>query len=346
MAGDSSDRLARYQRADLARWASRLLVRVGLRRRDALRLAAILVDTDAEGIPTHGLTLLPRVVAALEAGEMNPRPDIHRTARRGAVAHLDGDNGPGQVVAWGAMQEAIRRARRSGAGLVAVSNTNHFGAAGTYTQQAALAGCWGLAVSNSRALVAPAGASRPLLGTNPISLAAPGREGDGMAIDLSTAASSRGKIRQAAALGRPIAPGLALDARGRPTTDAASAMEGFVLPMGGQRGLALGLLVELLAVGLGGARLSVEVPGPDARWGGLGLGQLFLAVDPGALERGSAERVSTLLRETRAVNGRAPGDRRRSAREHSDRVGVALPARVEGQLRELGRRVGLAAPFR
>ncbi len=276
---------------------------------------------------------------------MNPRPDVRPTARRGAVAHLDGDNGPGQIVAWAAMQEAIRRARRSGAGLVAVSNTNHFGAGGTYTQQAAAAGYWGLAVSNSRALVAPPGATAPLLGTNPISLAAPGDDGDRAVIDLSTAASSRGKIRQAAALGQSISPGLALDARGRPTTDAAAAMEGFLLPMGGARGLALGLLVELLAVGLCGARLSVEVPGPDARWGGLGLGQLFLAVHPGALGSRSTERVSTLLRRTRELNGRAPGDRRRAVGEVSGRNGVPLTARVERQLRDLGRQVGLLGPF-
>jgi LDH2 family malate/lactate/ureidoglycolate dehydrogenase len=92
-----------------------------------------------------------------------------------------------------------------------------------------------------------------------------------MLVDFSTAGIARGKVRQAAREGGSIPPGVAQDRDGQPTTDAARALQGLLLPMGGERGLALGLLVELLAV-LGGGRLSSDVPRAEDIWGGFGLG--------------------------------------------------------------------------
>ncbi len=317
-----------------------------MRPTESCRVAGILVQTDARGVPTHGVTLLPRLTAALRSGELQRRPRLRVLARRGAAVHLDGDNGPGYLVAWLAMERAIRMAERTGVAFVAVSNTNHFGAASVYADQAAEAGVWGLALSNSRAYVAPEGASNALLGTSPVSLAAIGDGGDRLTVDFSTAAIARGKIRRAAREGVPLEPNLALDTRGRPTTDAASAMDGFLLPMGGGRGIALGLLVELL-VGLGGARLSLEVPGPDARWGGLGLGQLFVAIDPAAFGAPdqTAARVSRLVQATRERAGRVPGERARRGERTAASAGIAVPDAVRADLVALGEALGVPAPF-
>ena len=314
-----------------------MLRRAGLRRTEAERLATILVDAEAAGVATHGLVLLPRIIGALRSGELNAHARARILSTRAAVERLDGDNGVGQLIAWTAMEHAVRRARRHGIGLVAVCNTNHFGAASTYVEQAANAGCWGLAASNGSARVAPVGAREPLLSTSPLALAALGAHGERIVVDFSTAAIARGKVRQAAREGAAIPPGVAQDRDGQPTTDAARAMEGLLLPMGGERGLALGLLVELFAV-LGGASLSIDVPRADDIWGGFGLGQTFVAIEPAALgaPRPLADQVSRLLHATRTLAGRAPGDRRREASSRASTHGITLSPSVRRQLESVG----------
>jgi L-2-hydroxycarboxylate dehydrogenase (NAD+) len=332
--------------AELTRWAARVLTRAGLTRSAARHLADILVRTDASGVPTHGIVLLPRFVGALGRGELNPRPHVHVVASRSAAAHVDGDNGAGQLVAWTAMARAIHMARRAGVGLVTLSNNNHFGAASTYVEQAAESGCWGLAVSNSSARVAPVGGREALLGTSPIALAALGLDADRMVLDFSTAAIARGKVREAAREGRALPDGVAQDVDGHPTTDAARAMDGLLLPMGGPRGLALGLFVELLAI-LGGARLATDISQSDEGWGGLDIGQTFVAIDPAAFGAPGAlqEQVSRLLGNTRRLAGRAPGDRRHTARERAQTEGVRLSRLIYQQLLTVSRETAVPILF-
>jgi LDH2 family malate/lactate/ureidoglycolate dehydrogenase len=123
-------------------------------------------------------------------------------------------------------------------------------------------------------------------------------------------------------------------------------MAGLLLPLGGERGLALGLLVELLSI-LGGGRLSSQVTLADDRWGGLELGQTFIAIDPTAwcAPGELAAQVAQLQAETRRLAGRAPGDRRRAARMRALEDGVPLSGSVAEQLETLGREMAIPAPL-
>jgi (2R)-3-sulfolactate dehydrogenase (NADP+) len=68
---------------------------------------------------------------------------------------------------------------------------------------------------------------------------------DPLVIDLSLSRVARGKVMLAQKAEKPIPEGWALDAEGNPTTDAAAAMAGSMVPMGGAKGAALALMVEL-----------------------------------------------------------------------------------------------------
>src|SRR5690606_20254247 len=115
-----------------------------------------------------------------------------------------------------------------------------------------------LMFANTPSAIPPAGGSAPLFGTNPIAFAAP-RSGEApLVIDLSLSKVARGKIMAEKQKGEPIPEGWALDANGNPTTDAAAALVGSMLPMGDAKGAALVLMVELLAAGLTGANYSMD----------------------------------------------------------------------------------------
>ena len=73
-----------------------------------------------------------------------------------------------------AMELAITKAATYGIGIVAVRNSNHFGACANYSMMALARGMIGFAVTNSPFVaMVPTFAKKPMMGTNPLSLAAP-----------------------------------------------------------------------------------------------------------------------------------------------------------------------------
>ena len=78
---------------------------------------------------------------------------------------------------------------------------------------------------NTPAYLAVEGSAEPCLGTNPIAWACPRRDGAApVVVDLALAASSRAAIEVAAATGAKLPRGVAIDADGKPTRDAAAAL--------------------------------------------------------------------------------------------------------------------------
>ena len=154
-----------------------------------------------------------------------------------------------------------------------------------------------IGATNATPRVAPPGGSKAVLGTNPLAMAVPDGEG-GIAFqfDFSTSTVALGKVTMAAAAGEAIPPGWAVDAEGNPTTDPDAALGGSLLSTGGYKGYGLGLMVEVLAAGLTGSRLSVDVPPLKAPEGAPhDLGQFYVVIDPsGYSGDGFTERLSAL----------------------------------------------------
>jgi (2R)-3-sulfolactate dehydrogenase (NADP+) len=222
---------------------------------------------------------------------------------------------------------------------VAVTNSNHFGVASYHLEAIAAAGLVGLAMGNSPAAMPAWGGKRALFGTNPVAAAFPRRAGPALSIDLSLSAVARGKIMVAAREGKPIPEGWALDAEGRPTTDAKAALEGSMLPAGGVKGAMLALTVELLVCALSGAAFGFESDSFFTEEGRpTRIGQAFLAIDPGALSGQAVylERVETLIAAMVADPGvRLPGERRRKNAERARSEGVAVPADLLARIRTM-----------
>jgi (2R)-3-sulfolactate dehydrogenase (NADP+) len=200
------------------------------------------------------------------------------------------------------------------------------------------AGFVAIGFTNSPAAINAWGGKRPLFGTNPIAAAFPRKAHAPLIIDLSLTEVARGKIMLAAKEGKPIPPGWAFDAAGNPTTDARAALTGSMAAIGGVKGVMLALMVELICVALTGARFGFENDSFFEPGRGASIGHALIAIDPAAIGGADVyfERIETLIAAMLADDGvRLPGERRRKIVAAAQADGIAVPAALLRQLREL-----------
>src|SRR5512146_603610 len=115
---------------------------------------------------------------------------------------------------------------------------------------------FGMTMCNAGAVVAPFGGAKPPPGTNPIAYAVPCGETIPIVLDIATSAAAHGQIFKAQRRGQAIPFGWAIDAEGKPTTDANAAAKGTLLPFGGHKGYGMGVLVDGLTGALAGATVT------------------------------------------------------------------------------------------
>jgi len=199
----------------------------------------------------------------IDNDQVNTSGEIKVLNESPATLHIDGNNCLGAVVATKAVRRGIEKARESGAAVISIRRSNHFGTAAYYTQMIAEQGMVGIAMTNAFPHVAPLGSCQGYLGTNPISFGAPTASGKPMILDMATSVVARGKILSAAEKGEQIPIGWALDAQGNPTTDAAAALKGVLLPIAGPKGYGLSLFIDILSGVLSGAKFGGHL-GPHA----------------------------------------------------------------------------------
>ena len=320
---------------ELRELAVRVLTAAGTSPGNAASVARALVAADADGIASHGVSRLPAYAYQVMSGKVDGFAVPRVTEAAPAALRIDAATGFAFPAIDAGLERAWRIAGRTGVVAVAVNRSHHFGVAGHHVERAARQGFVALAFGNSPAAIAPWGGRRALYGTNPIAFACPRSAADPLVIDLALGQVARGKIKLAADRGEPIPEGWATDASGRPTTDARAAMEGALLPIGGAKGAALVLMVEILAAVLTGAHFGYEASsfftadGPPPR-----VGQFFLVLDPVHLAgEGFGERLEALLTAVLAQPGtRLPGDRRLANRRRAERDGVDLPAALHADL--------------
>lgn len=324
---------------DLTALATRALEMAGATPDAARAAARALVAADAQGLASHGVSRVPQYATFLRNGRTDPAAAPRIAREKGATCLVDAQSGMAYEACAMAVSEAIARAREYGVACAGVTNSNHFGAAAVHLDAIGKAGLVGMAFSNSPSAMPAWGGKRPIFGTNPIAAIFPRRDADPLLIDLALSEVARGRIMVAAKEGKPIPEGWAVDKDGKPTTDAKAALEGGMLPAGGVKGAMLALMVELLACALTGAAFGYEA---DSFFVDAGnqprLGQLFLAIDPGALAGSDvyfsrvAALVETMLQDE-AV--RLPGDRRRAKADTARSAGISIPDALYQQIEKL-----------
>jgi LDH2 family malate/lactate/ureidoglycolate dehydrogenase len=336
------------------RCAEEALAQAGLSREHAALLADVQLEASLRGQLTHNLGAIPRYARRLASGAINARPELRIERETGVSALLDGDNGPGQLVALAAMNLAIEKAAANGVGVVGVRRSNHFGAAGHYVLQAARRGLIGLGTTNSALWLAPTGGVTPLFGTNPLAVGIPSGRHHPIVLDASMSVTAKGKVAKHLEEGRPLPPGWIFDSAGRPSVDPADLVAGLGIPIGGHKGYGLALVMEALSGVLTGAGFGSDHSRARLKQHGLpaDFGHFFIAIDPELfLSRAEfASRVDRMIDEVKGAKRMEgveeillPGEAELRAREHNLREGLPLSPAVLQALEKYRREAGLVS---
>ena len=194
----------------------------------ATEVAKAVRKAEATGNLICGLYYLESYCLQLQSGRVsgNAEPVVSRP--RPASVMVDAKFGFAQAAFSRGFDIAVKTAREAGTASLAVCHAHTCTSLGYFTEQIAEQGLIGIGFTNASAVVSPPGGNKAVLGTNPIAMAIPARNG-GIAFqfDQSTSAVALGKITMAKEAGETIPLGWAVDADGNPTTD----------PVGGAQGL-------------------------------------------------------------------------------------------------------------
>jgi len=278
-----------------------------------------------------GLYYLDSYCTQLKTGRVDGMAVPVVSKPKAAAVKVDAKLGFAQAAFAKGFDLAVATAKENGSCNFAICHSHTCTSMGYFTEQIASAGLIGIGMTNAPACVSPPGGTKAVLGTNPISMAIPAKDG-GVAFmfDQSTSAIAIGKIRVAAAAGDKIPVGWAVDKEGNPTDDPNAALEGSLVSAGGYKGYGFGLMAEVLAGAITGSLNSVTAPPLKAPEGPAhDLGQFYFMVDPTTFS-GDAfwERLGTLTEAVESQPGaRLPGSNRSAATEVS--IDAALWDKVQ-----------------
>jgi LDH2 family malate/lactate/ureidoglycolate dehydrogenase len=333
---------------ELKRFTRDVFVRTGMSGAHATTVAEVVVWANLRGVDSHGVMRVPRYVEWIEAGVVNPRPDLKVATETAASVLIDADRAAGPVAMTAAMQAAARKAREVGVGLALVRATTHTAALGYYTQAAARQGMAAVALAGSIPNMAYHGARAAGVSTSPISIAVPGGSGGPVVLDMATGIVSLGRLAQARRSGQSLPEGWALDADGKPTTDPQQAE--IPLPMAGPKGSGLALMIEFLTSVLVSNPILAETVGKPARGRRHRQNGLALAIDvsryggDAAVFGREVDRLVAVLKalpRDPGVDILMPGERGARAFEQRSRDGIPLPRTTRDELKTLAARLGV-----
>ncbi len=242
-----------------------LLRQKGVPEANARYMAEVAVKTEAFGIHTHGLVLLPYVERLIGA-DVDPKAEPRVVREKGASALIDSDGTFGQLAMRLAIDIALTKVKEQGVAMVGVRNATWLGALCVYlmplAEQGFLAQIW--AQTSTCQDCAPFGGIDATFSTNPIALAFPA-DGDPVVADFSTACVSLGKVNQMIRENRKAPVPLFMDSDGNVTDDPNKMKQGgSILFVGGEvlgyKAYALSLWCEALTAMAGG-----EANNPESR---------------------------------------------------------------------------------
>ena len=334
--------------------------------KDAVLAAQVLDYSDIRGIDSHGVARLHTYFDMLELGRINPNPKIKIVREKKSIATVDGDNGLGLVVGPKAHQIAMDKAKDYGSGFISVSNTNHYGSAGYYSEKSLENNQISWSMTNSTKLVAPIRGKEKMLGTNPIAIAFPGHKEPPIVIDLATSAAAYGKIEIANRKNTTIPKGWSINKDGENTTNPKEMIEGgSLLPIGsfeeigGHKGYCLASMVDILCCVLSKANwgpfappfaLQQETPKIKV---GKGIGHFFGVMEiDGFIDvlefKKEIDQWIKVFRNTKPINNDKkvliPGDPERIAMKFRSKKGIPLIKPVIKDLIDISNKTGIEPP--
>ncbi|MDA9638310.1 Ldh family oxidoreductase [Candidatus Pelagibacter sp.] len=298
--------------------AKKTLLANGCDEENASILADTIMRAERDGSVSHGLFRLPAYVAGLKSKKINgkARPELENVAP--SIIKVLGNNAVAPMVLSLGLPAVIDLAKKNGVAVLAIKNSHHMAALWPETEAIAEAGLVGIACTSYKPAVAPAGATKPLYGTNPISFAWPRPGKTPVVYDMATASMAMGEVQIAKREGHKVPLGTGLTKDGKETTDPGEIADGgVILPFGGYKGSSIAMMVELLAGALIGENFSFETAAKDNNDGGPPSGgEFIIAISPEKISgTGWDKHADEFFSKMSAMEGvRLPGERRHKNR--------------------------------
>lgn len=295
-----------------------------------------ILDTELSGLEGHGFYWLQYYCEHLLSGKVDGKVRAKVKKLSPVAFRVDARNGFAHPAIEAGFEKLIPAAKKNGIAGMAVHNSYNAATLGYHTGFLARQGLVAYGFTNAMPAIAPVGGRTPVIGTNPLSFAVPGKKGKiAFLIDQSSSAVTWTAVKRAAEEGRAIPLGWALDAEGNPTTDAAKGLAGSMAPSGGYKGFGQGLIVEVMCAALAGALRGPEMGSFQENDGKpIGCGQFFIALEPEMFSGGAYHRqVKALVRSITAQEGaRLPNARRSETQKQLAREGLPIPRDLHDRL--------------
>ena len=297
-----------------------------------------ILDTELSGLAGHGFYWLQYYCEHVKSGKVNGKAKPKIKALSPVAFRIDANRGFAHPAIEAGFAKLVPAARKYGIAGMALHNSYNAATLGFHTGYLARQGLVAFGFTNSVPAIAPVGGSTPVIGTNPMSFAVPGKKGKvAFLIDQSSSAVAWTAVKRASEEGKAIPLGWALDKDGKPTTDAMKGLEGSMAPSGGYKGFGQGLIVEVMCAALAGALRGPEMGSfveNDGR--PIGCGQFFIALEPGMFSGGAFDKqVAALAKSiTKQEGARLPNSRREANIRRQKKEGLlidrALYERLKG----------------
>jgi len=285
---------------------------------NAEAVAETVTNAERDGSVSHGLFRIPGYIASLKSKKVkgNARP-TNKFLTQNAI-RVDGDYGFAPTAIKVGLPVLIETTEKHGVGVLTIANTHHFAALWHETESLAEKNLIGIACTAYKPSVAPAGAKKPLFGTNPISFAWPRKNNSPVVYDMATSTMAMGEVQVAARDGHKVPYGTGLNKDGKKTDNPADiANGGVLLTFGDYKGSAIAMMIELLAAGLVGDLFSFEAAKEDNNDGGPARGgEFIMALSPNLIAGENwNEHSEKFFQEMKSLEGvRLPGERRHKNR--------------------------------
>ena len=308
--------------------ASQALQFNGTRASSAECVARALVLADADGLSSHGLDRLPSYIRHLRSGKVNGQAEPTIQHKNPSSVEVSADFG----FAYPAIELAIKRvpgvSTEQGIAVAAIVQSHHCGVLGHPVEVLARKGYIAIMFANTPKAMPVAGGKTPILGTNPIAFACPRNDDeDPLIIDTSLTKVARGKIVVAAKRGESVSDDWGVDASGQPTSDPEEILNGSLNPIGGAKGAALALMVEILVGAFVGSNFGFQASSFfDDQGGSPNVGQLLICLPANEFNSNFSGQLEDLIREMQQDSTvRLPGARRLENRRKALRDGLRYP---------------------
>ncbi len=330
------ERIALEELSDLA---VTCLIANGCDEANAAAITANVIRAEGDHCRSHGVFRLPGYVRSLRAGFANGSADPTLEPLAPGVLRVQGDNGFTPLAHKRGIDPLVELARANGIAALAIVNTHHYAALWPEVEALTERELCAFAFTASLPIVPPPGGTKPVFGTDPMAFGWPREDAPPVIFDQASAIMAHGEVIITAREGRELAEGVGLDRNGQPTTDAAAAADGAILPFGGYKGGLIAMMVELLCCALLGEEFGCEASKPRGPKGSAYPGgELLIAIDPERFgDPGNwLSHGAVLFDAMTAQEGvRLPSARRYAARDETAESGVLVPEALLAEIREL-----------